>query len=69
MTKVEGRSLAVFGVDDPRKASDLLDSKGLDVVTRSRVETGDGPSTEEVAEDPDERVDGLDYYLGGTYFW
>jgi hypothetical protein len=61
VTRVAGKSLSVFAVDDPQEVEKLLRDKSFVVVTESTIKDG---GTVQV---PGQTA--LDYYLGGEYFW
>jgi len=61
VTRIEGKSLCVFSVDEPGKVRDTMTAAGLVVIEDTTLE-GD-------SKDAGSNQSALDYYLGGKYFW
>jgi len=61
VTRIEGKSLCVFSVDEPGKVRDTMTAAGLVVIEDTTLE-GD-------SKDAWSNQSALDYYLGGKYFW
>lgn len=61
VTRVAGKSLCVFAVEDPAGVERTLADRGFVVVTESGVN--------QHSQTPRQKQAALEYYLGGEYFW
>ncbi len=62
VSRVEGKSLALFSVDDPQRATSLLEASGFRTLSRKALESGGR------AEEP-ERHPTLGEHLGLDFIW